>query len=173
MKAEPPEGKTQIAGGSAAGASLSTTIAGLRQTGVSGARRLEIRQIPVTWSTLPQSIPYSRARRDVTPLAGWTAPVLGPGTGREGGGGSFQQACNRLATCLQLLCNHRQASVVLRCCSGGARGPRSHSLSPKGAPAPAGLRLAWCYRQGMSVGRPPTGGNAVGVELHRQCQGFS
>ena len=61
---------------------LDTTIAGSRQARVRGTRRHEIRRIPVTLATLPLSIPYSRALRDATPLAGWTAPVLGPGTGR-------------------------------------------------------------------------------------------
>ncbi len=67
-----------------------TTIAGSRQTRVSGARQLEIRPISVTLATLLQSIPYIRALRDATPLAGWTAPVLGLGTGREREGGSLQ-----------------------------------------------------------------------------------
>ena len=62
-------------------------------------------KIGVTSATFPQSISYTRNLRDATLLARWAAPVLGLGTGRERGGESFQQACNRLATCLQLRCN--------------------------------------------------------------------
>ncbi len=112
---------------------LSTTIAGRRQAGVSGARQLEIPQIVVTLATLPQSIPYTRALRDATPLEGWTAPVLslGSGWGREVG--SLQQACNRLATCLQHACNYGDTPALLRCCPGAARGPRPRSSSRKAA----------------------------------------
>ena len=78
---------------------LSTTIAGSRRTGVSGARQPEIRHILVTWATLPPSIPYSRALRDGTPLAGWTGLVLGLGTGRKREGGKLREARNILGTC--------------------------------------------------------------------------
>ena len=49
-------------------------------------------------------------KEDFTPahvnkLYYWIAPALGLGNGREREGGRFQQACNRLATCLQLPCN--------------------------------------------------------------------
>jgi hypothetical protein len=74
----------------------------------SGAgRRLEIRPIPVTLPTLPQSIPQTRALRDATPLGGWTAPVPGLGTGREKEGGSLELAWNWLGT-----------PLLLQCCSG-------------------------------------------------------
>jgi hypothetical protein len=75
---------------------IRTTIAGWRQSGVSGARRLEIPQIPVTLAILPPSIPSVRVLRDATPLAGWIASLLGQGTEWERERGSFKQACNRL-----------------------------------------------------------------------------
>lgn len=81
------------------------TLAGSRQTGVRGAREFEIRQFPVTLGSLPPSILWTRALGDAALLAGWAAPVLGLGPGWEREGGGFQQACNRLATCLQLPCN--------------------------------------------------------------------
>ena len=62
---------------------LSTTIAGSRLTGVTGARQLEIREILVTLAALLLSLSYGRALRDATLLAGWAALVLGLGTARE------------------------------------------------------------------------------------------
>src|ERR1035441_9979446 len=50
--------------------------------------------IYVTWATLSESITGARVLRDTTPLGGWTAPVPGPGTGREKEWGSFKQASN-------------------------------------------------------------------------------
>jgi hypothetical protein len=67
--------------------------------GGSGARQREIRQIPVTMATLPPSILHRRVQRDATPLAEWTAPVLGLGTGREREGGRLKEARNMLGTC--------------------------------------------------------------------------
>ena len=102
----------------------------------------------VTLATLPPSIPYSRALPDSTPLAGWTGLVPG-WWNRAGERGrrlptSLQQACNLLATCLQLL-PHSSATTVLP--RVDARATLAF-LQPKGrAPAPAGLRLAWSYRQ--------------------------
>jgi hypothetical protein len=61
-------------------------------------RRLETRQIPVTFPTLPDSILQTRALRDATPLGGWIAPVPGPPTGREKKGGSLELAWNWLGT---------------------------------------------------------------------------
>ncbi len=81
------------------------TLAGSRQTGVRGAREFEIRQFPVTLGSLPPSLLWTRALGDAALLAGWAAPVLGLGPGWEREGGGFQQACNRLATCLQHACN--------------------------------------------------------------------
>ncbi len=112
---------------------VNTTLAGSRQTGVSGARRVEIRQIPVTWATPPQSILYARALRDGALFEGLSAPVLGLGTGWEGDGGSLQQACNRLATCLQLPCNQGDTSALLWCCFGAVPGPRPRSSRGKAA----------------------------------------
>ena len=109
------------------------TLAASRLAGVSGARQREIRQIPVTLAALPLSIPYIRALRDATSLAGWTGLALGLGTGREREGGGFQQAYNRLATCLQLPCNYGPTLVLLRCCPGGTREPRLRSSSRKAA----------------------------------------
>ena len=68
------------------------TVAGLRPTGVRGARQLQGSQVPVTLAILPQSKPYTRDVRDAAPFAGWTAPVLGLGTGREREGGSLKRA---------------------------------------------------------------------------------
>jgi len=112
---------------------LRTAIAGLRQTGVSGARQLEIRQFPVTLAILPQSIPYSRALRDATLFAGWAGPVLSQRSGRESEGGSLQHARNILGTCLQHACNYGHTTVRLRCCPGAAGGPRVRSSSRKAA----------------------------------------
>ena len=77
----------------------STTIAWSRLAGASGTRQREIRQIPVTWATLPLSIPYSRVLRDAIPLAEWTGLVLGLGIGRERAGGGLREARNILGTC--------------------------------------------------------------------------
>ena len=101
-----------------------TTLAGSRQTGVSGAGQLEIGRIPVTLATLPWSIPYGQARRDATPLAGWTAPGLGPQTRRQGEGRNLKEACNLLATYLQLACNLLATMGAIRLCYGVA--PAGH-----------------------------------------------
>ena len=68
-------------------------------TGVNGARQLEICQIPVTLATLVLSMLHRRVQRVATPLAEWTAPVLGLGTGREREGWRLQLAGNILGTC--------------------------------------------------------------------------
>ena len=49
-------------------------------------RQVEIRQIPVTFPTRPDSIPGARALRDATPLPGGAAPGPGPGGNRARGG---------------------------------------------------------------------------------------
>ena len=112
---------------------LSTAIAGSRLTGVSGPRQLESRQSPVTMTTLPPSIPYSRAKRDTTPLAGWTGQVLGLGTGRERERGSPRYARNILETCEEHACNILATLELLRCCSSGTLAPPSRSFSRKAA----------------------------------------
>lgn len=109
-----------------------TTLAGSRQAGVSGARQLEIRQIPVTWATPAQSILYARALRDAALFGGLSAPVVGLGTGWQGDRGSLQQAYNRLPTCLQLPCNQRDTPALLRHCYGVAWVPlRGHDGVPR------------------------------------------
>ena len=60
--------------------------------GTGARRQLEIRQMPVTFSPLPHSMPQARALRAPTPLGGWTKPVPGPGTGRQKEWKSFQGA---------------------------------------------------------------------------------
>ena len=72
------------------------TCSGL--TRVCGARQREIRRVPVTLATLLLSIPYGRAPRDATLLAGWTTRLLDLGTGRESEGESLQEARNMLGT---------------------------------------------------------------------------
>jgi hypothetical protein len=89
-------------------------VAGSRQTGVSGARRLEFRPIPVTLAALPQSIIYTRSLRDATPLAGSIAPGLSPQTKRESEGGSLKEACKMLTTGLQHACNMLPTTAILR-----------------------------------------------------------
>jgi hypothetical protein len=122
---------------------ISTTFAGSSQTGVSGACLPETPQIPVTLATLPQSIPYTRAPRDATPLARGTGPALGPGTGGERRSKlqtSLQQACNMPATFLQLRRWSGTAPVLPR----SRMGPTTTFLQPKGdAHMCSGLRLAW------------------------------
>jgi len=59
---------------------------------------------------------FARHLVDAAPFGGWNAPAPGPETGRQRGGKGFQLACNRLATCLQLLCNYRGTTVRLRLC---------------------------------------------------------
>jgi hypothetical protein len=48
-----------------------------------------------------------------TPLASWTAPVLGLGTGREKEEGSFQQASNMVPTWFQHACNYGGTTVLV------------------------------------------------------------
>ena len=67
--------------------------------------------MPVTLAALPLSILYTRAVRDMTPLAGWNASGLGRGTGREG---EEEEASNRLATGLQHACNFLATMAMLR-----------------------------------------------------------
>ena len=90
-----------------------------------------IRQIFVTLATRSQSILYTGSLRDATPLEGWTEPTQRLRIGRETEGKSFQPACNRLATCLQLACNFFACSgtapALAGCCPGTDRGPRPHS----------------------------------------------
>jgi hypothetical protein len=82
--------------------------------------RFERGRILVTSRTLPPSISLTWASRDALPLGGWSAPVPRPGTGVQGREKSFKQACNRLATCLQLPCNYGGATVLPGCYSGVA-----------------------------------------------------
>ena len=131
---------------------VSTTIAGSRPTGVRGVCQLEIRRIPVTLATLPQSIMITRAWRDALMLAGGTAAVLGLGPGREREGGRFQQACNRLATCLQLACNYGDTPALPRCCPGAVRGPRPRFSNRKATL----LRRSRLHEPpGVHTGAPP------------------
>jgi hypothetical protein len=109
------------------------TTAGSRRTGVSGAPEHGIRQIFVTLATPPQSIPYAGSLPDATPLEGWTEPTHRLRIGRETEGKSFQLACNRLATCLQLLCNSGTAPALAGCHPGTDREPRPHSSRGKAA----------------------------------------
>jgi hypothetical protein len=55
--------------------------------------------------------------------------VLDLGTGREREEKSFQQAYNRLATCLQLHCNSRTTPALLRYCPSTTRASRARSSS--------------------------------------------
>ena len=131
---------------------VSTIIVGWGQSGVSGARQVENRQIPVTLATLPQSIPYARAQRDATPLADWATALFGIDWDRAGekkrkAPTSLQQACNMLATSLQLAPYSGMAGVLPRCRSRAT----AAFLGPKGrTPAPTVLRHPSRCRQDTS-----------------------
>ncbi len=64
----------------------------------------------VTLAIPPQSIPYSRLLRNAAPLAGWTAPGLGLGTGRK----EKKEASNKPATGLQQAYNMPATTAALR-----------------------------------------------------------
>ena len=82
---------------------------------VSGARHIEIHQIPVTsWRPLDNLYAIlglcGRLRR--SPVGPHSCSAWGPG-GRE-----KEKVSNRLASCLQLPCNYGPAPALLRCCLG-------------------------------------------------------
>ena len=104
------------------------------EPGRSGRRPpAKIRRIPVTLVTLPQSMIYTSALWDAALFAGGTAPAVGLSSGREREGGRLQQACNRLATCLQLACNYGGTPALRRCCPAAARGFRARPSCRKAA----------------------------------------
>ena len=141
-----------------------------------GARWLAISRISVTWATHPQSITCNRALRVAAPLAGRTAPVLGHGSGREREGGGFQQACNRLATCLQLACNYGHTPALLRCCPSAARAPRARSCAAHEQPLGNALPdtcVCWSAHQGSCrTAREGTmpGGSISGAKPTKRSQ---